>query len=110
MLVVDVLGGVLGLAILASYVYGVWFSIKGIRHLQREAAPGLRRRAVYAVLGILAFAVVGAVAFVVGRHLWGTGGGAVLTIWVVVVLWLATFALAIRHDLKETPSLGKRDE
>lgn len=108
--VFDVLLGVVGLASRASTVFIVWFCIKATRHMCREAAanpdPRRRRTVRIALLGNLALFVVVAIAFVSGRHFWGTCGGVVLVIWIFVVLWRATILLAARHDLKETQKPG----
>ena len=102
---------------LASAIFVVWLCIKAIRYMRREAAanpdPRRRRTVRIALLGNLAFYAVVAVAFVVGRHFWGTGGGVVLAIWVFVgalALGIATMLLGVRHDLKETQKLSRRDE
>jgi hypothetical protein len=73
---VDVLLGAVRMAALASSIFLIWFFHKALRNLRREAAaspdPRRRRRtALQGALGMFGFLVADAIAFFVGRALWG---------------------------------------
>jgi len=111
---VEVLLGAVRLAALASFVYLIWFTHKGLRNQRREAAanpdPQRKRRSAQTLTGLLAYCMTAVVAFFVGRDLWGTKGGVAFAIGVFVVVWLAMFPIVIWQARKETRSNAERGE